>query len=191
MLKPFLAVIALVLSPPGFAGVLYYGGDPDATLGLGLVSGTDGRPIGPLTLSKATAYDDFVVPASGWTVTGLGGHFATEVPTAYWLAWEIRTGMSEGGRRDARDAGGCDSDGDSGWIRLRPNWLLRGSCPPHGKLQRHRVGPRNVLARFVLAELHHPLPPRHHSLHSGDLRRERRRGAVYQRQLLECSGLRS
>ena len=96
MLKPFLAVIALVLSPPGFAGVLYYGGDPDATLGLGLVSGTDGRPIGPLTLSKATVYDDFVVPAGGWTITGLGGHFATEVPTAYWLTWEIRTAMSEG-----------------------------------------------------------------------------------------------
>jgi len=96
MLKPFLAVIALVLSPPGFADVLYYGGDPDATAGLGLVSGTDGRPIVPYTLSKATVYDDFIVPAGGWTITGLGGRFATEVPTAHWLGWEIRTGMSEG-----------------------------------------------------------------------------------------------
>lgn len=96
MLKLVLAVIALGLAPSGFADVLYYGGDPDATLGRGLVSGTDGRPILPFTISDATLYDDFVVPAGGWTVTALGGHFATEIPTAYWLSWEIRTGMSEG-----------------------------------------------------------------------------------------------
>lgn len=96
MLKHFLAVIALGLSSPGFADVLYYGGDPDATAGLGLVSGTDGSPIVYFVISKATVYDDFVVGAGGWTITGLGGHFATGVPTAHWLAWEIRTGMSEG-----------------------------------------------------------------------------------------------
>ena len=97
MLKLVLAVIALGLAPSGFAGVLYYGGDPDAILGTGLVSGTDGRPIVPwLVINKATVYDDFVVPAGGWTITGLGGHFATEVPIAYWLSWEIRMGMSEG-----------------------------------------------------------------------------------------------
>lgn len=96
MLKLFLAVIALGLASPAFAGVLYYGGDPDATLGVGLVSGTDGRPIVHFNINKATVYDDFVVPASGWTITGLGGHFGTEVAIAYWLAWEIRTGMSEG-----------------------------------------------------------------------------------------------
>lgn len=96
MLKLLLAAITLGLAPPGFAGVLYDGGDPDGTLGLGLVSGTDGSPIVHFTISKATVYDDFVVPAGGWTITGLGGHFATQVPTGYWLAWEIRTGMSEG-----------------------------------------------------------------------------------------------
>jgi len=89
-----LLAIALGLAPAAFADVLYYAGDPNG-LG-GVVSGADGRPFDGFTVNNARLYDDFVVPAGGWTITALGGNFATEAPTAYWLEYEIRTGVSEG-----------------------------------------------------------------------------------------------
>jgi hypothetical protein len=92
--KLCLAAIAFGLAPAAFADVLYYAGDPNG-LG-GVVSGADGRPSDGFTVNKARLYEDFVVPAGGWTITGLGGNFVTEAPTAYWLEYEIRTGVSEG-----------------------------------------------------------------------------------------------
>jgi len=88
------AASVLGLAPAAFADVLYYAGDPNG-LG-GVVSGADGKPFDGFTVNNARLYDDFVVPAGGWTITGLGGNFATEVPFAYWLEYEIRTGVSEG-----------------------------------------------------------------------------------------------
>jgi hypothetical protein len=87
------AAVALGLAP-AFADVLYYAGDPNG-LG-GVVSGADGTPPDGFTVNTARLYDDFVVPAGGWKITGLGGNFLTETPTAFWLEYEIRTGVSEG-----------------------------------------------------------------------------------------------
>lgn len=89
-----LVALALGLAPAAFADVLYYAGDPNG-LG-GVVSGADGRPFDGVTPNNARLYDDFEVPAGGWTITGLGGNFVTEAPTTYWLEYEIRTGVSEG-----------------------------------------------------------------------------------------------
>jgi len=89
------AAIALVLAQLASASTLYYGGDPDGFSAL--VSGASwNTPLNPTSQNISWLYDDFVVPSGGWTITALGGNFVTEVPTAYWLEYHIRTGVSEG-----------------------------------------------------------------------------------------------
>jgi hypothetical protein len=84
-----LVAIALGLAPTAFAGVLYYAGDPNGYGGV--VSGTDGMPFNGFETHDARLYDDFVVPAGGWTITGFGGNFVTEAPLAYWPHISILT----------------------------------------------------------------------------------------------------
>src|SRR5690242_16475316 len=42
-------------------------------------------------------FDDFVVPADGWVVSGVFAHLSMRVPDVKQAYWEIRSGISQGG----------------------------------------------------------------------------------------------
>jgi hypothetical protein len=71
-------------APPGS---VWYNGDFNGVNGLANEENT--------TISQAAVYDDFIVPAGGWTLAGVfSDNLASTVITA--ADWEIRTGLSEG-----------------------------------------------------------------------------------------------
>ncbi len=91
-----IGVMSLALAVPAFAGtVSFYGGDFDPTNpnANGLANETDTTIPGT---PGASAYEPFVVPAGGWTVTGLFSNDLIGFSSLTDAYWEIRSGVSEG-----------------------------------------------------------------------------------------------
>ena len=91
----FLSLVVLCLSfaysTPAQAVVLWYNGDYEGEpLPDGIINGIN------IAIPEARVYDDFVVPAGGWTVGSVIGYNLMDVLGVSQAAWEIRSGVSEG-----------------------------------------------------------------------------------------------
>lgn len=84
---------ALVCCAGGIAGTVvgWYNGDPVDQFNIGLINGIDDGPY-----SVANVYEDFTVPAGGWTVGGVFGYDELNFTPGTLAEWEIRSGLSSG-----------------------------------------------------------------------------------------------
>ncbi len=88
----FLACLAGMAAPHARAALLFNNGDTDDYMNFLDCSTCRGA-------GGVKVYDDFTVPASGWTITGISGNyfFQSTTPTLPTSGtWEIRSGMSQG-----------------------------------------------------------------------------------------------
>lgn len=87
-----LAIAMLLLgsmATPSYAETLWYNGDLDASYTFGVFN-----QISP-TITAGT-YDDFIVPAGGWTINTLYSNNIVNNSTITGAYWEIRQGVSPG-----------------------------------------------------------------------------------------------
>jgi hypothetical protein len=77
------------MATPSYADTLWYNGDLDTNYTFGL-----SNQISP-TLT-ASLYDDFIVPAGGWTINTLYSNNIVNNSTITGAYWEIRQGVSAG-----------------------------------------------------------------------------------------------
>jgi len=82
-------IVLILLSLPSHAATLWYNGDWNGVTGLGNAKNYQ--------FADAWVYDDFTVPAAGWTISGVFSNdffSATTLPAS--VFWEIRSGVSTG-----------------------------------------------------------------------------------------------
>jgi len=88
-----LSILVLAACAAGMAGTVvgWYNGDPVDQFTVGLTNGIDtgGYPA-------ANVYEDFIVPAGGWTVAGVFAYDFLDFAPGTQAEWAIRSGMSSG-----------------------------------------------------------------------------------------------
>lgn len=87
-----LGVLALACCACGRAGIVvgWYNGDPVDQFHIGLLNGENSSyPV-------QNVYEDFIVPAGGWTVAGAFSYDQLNYTPGTQAEWEIRSGMSSG-----------------------------------------------------------------------------------------------
>jgi hypothetical protein len=86
-----LTVLAVLCRLPINAGTLgWYNGDPVNNFSVGIDNGIN------TVVAPAMVFDDFVVPAGGWTVTGVFSDNQMNFTGVTQAEWEIRSGVSVG-----------------------------------------------------------------------------------------------